>query len=182
MFSVSALSDLQSAVAPALLADRLGVDASDPLLPGLCLAATQVATEFLQRAITRTDYRATFYNWPATGAAGRWISGGLGGNLPYIELPYSGDGAAITSLTVDGDPITDYTLQQGNPCRVLMTPAEPVTVEYATGWQTVPAVVSEGVLMIAAFLYEHRGQCDAGSAVITSGASFLLGPYRVVAL
>lgn len=182
MFSVNALTVAQSAVAPALLADRLGVDATDPMLPGLCLAATHAATEFMQRAITRTQYRATFYDWPRTGAAGRWISGGLGGDLAFIELPYTGDAVTVSSVTVDGDPVTDYTIQQGNPTRLVMAPAVPVTVEYTTGWPEVPPTVIEAVLMIAAYLYEHRGQCDAGSAVVMSGASFMLGPYRVISL
>ena len=33
--------------------------------------------------------------------------------------------------------------------------------------------------MLAAYLYEHRGQCDAGDAISKSGAASLLNPYRV---
>jgi hypothetical protein len=34
-------------------------------------------------------------------------------------------------------------------------------------------------MMIAAFMYEHRGQCDGNDAVKKSGAATLLRPYRV---
>lgn len=181
MFNVAALSAPVGAVAPALLADRLGVDVTDPNLSGLILAATGAVAGYVRRAITPTQYRATFYEWPVFGARGPFVSGSPARVPNFIELPKSGGLTSITSIMVDGVALTvgDYELQQGNPARVVMTPAEPVEVVYQTSADGTPPEVAEAVLMLAAYLYEHRGTCDTSDALTQSGAAFMLASYRV---
>lgn len=179
MFSVDVLTNPAGAVAPVYLADRLGVDASDPLLPGYILAATEAAGEYMRRAITARQLRVTFNEWPSFGAAGRWVSGSrarLGG---FVELPQTGPIVSVDSVEGDGQPITGWQLVKGNPARLVLSPVLPLVVTYTTGWQVLPAPITEGVAMLAAYLYEHRGQCDAGDAIIKSGAASFLNPYRV---
>lgn len=179
MFSVDVLTDPAGAVAPVYLADRLGVDASDPLLPGYILAATEAAGEYLRRAITPRQLRVTYNEWPSFGAAGRWVSGSrarLGG---FVELPQTGPIVSVDSVEGDGEPITGWQLVKGNPARLVMAPVLPLVVTYTTGWQTPPAPITEGVAMLAAYLYEHRGQCDSDEAIKKSGAATMLNPYRV---
>lgn len=179
MFTVRALSVPVGAVAPVSLAARLGVDDSDPILPGLILAATDAAAGYLRRAITPTEYVATFYDWPTFGARGPFVSGSLATPAPFLELPKSGGETSITSITVDGVTTTEFTLQQGNPARVILMPGEPVEINYQTSKDGTPPAVAEAVLMLAAYLYEHRGTCDTSDALTQSGAAFMLNPYRV---
>jgi hypothetical protein len=44
---------------------------------------------------------------------------------------------------------------------------------------SVPTAIKTAIMMIAAFMYEHRGQCDANDAIKKSGAANLLRPYKV---
>ena len=179
MFSVDVLTTPAGAVAPVYLAERLGVDASDPLLPGYIAAATEAAGEYIRRAITQRQLRVTFNEWPSFGAAGRWVSGSrarLGG---FVELPYTGPIVSVDTVEGDDGAITGWQLVKGNPARLVMPPVIPLVVTYTTGWATPPAPITEAVAMLAAFMYDHRGQCDAGDQITRSGAASLLNPYRV---
>jgi uncharacterized phiE125 gp8 family phage protein len=179
MFFVDVLTDPAGAVAPAYLADRLGVDASDPLLPGYILAATEAAGQYLRRATTARQLRVTYTEWPTTGAQGRWVSGTLARVSAAVDLPYTGPVISVDAVEGDGEPITDWQLVRTNPARLVLAPVLPLVVTYTAGWQVLPAPITEAVAMLAAYLYEHRGQCDAGDAITKSGAAFLLNPYRV---
>lgn len=181
MFSVDALTTPAGAVAPATLADRLGVDASDPMLPGLILAATVAASRYLRRAITPTQYRLNLQTWPVIGAASNWISGHRAQLAAAIELDFTGPLVSVDSVTDgDGQAVTDYQVTPGNPARLSMAaPREPLTITYTAGWSVPPADIVEAVLMAAAYMFEHRGQCDTGSVIVDSGAAWLLSSYRV---
>lgn len=179
MFFVDVLTNPAGAVAPVFLAERLGVDASDPLLPGYILAATEAAGEYLRRAVTPRQLRVTYNEWPSFGAAGRWVSGSrarLGG---FVELPYTGPIASVDTVESDGETVAGWVLIKCNPARLALAPVVPLAVTYTTGWATPPAPVTEAVAMLAAYMYEHRGQCDANDAIAKSGAAALLNPYRI---
>ncbi len=183
MLSVDAVGVLIPAVAPESIADRLGVDVSDPLLASLALAATDAAAQYLQRSITPRQYVATFETWPIVGSPGAWLSGSrarLGG---FVELPMSGPIVSIDLVQSNGTTISAsrYSFLNSNPARLrLLSPVEPLTVTYTAGWTNPPAAVVEAVAMLAAYLYEHRGQCDTGDAIAMSGAAALLNPYRAI--
>lgn len=181
MFSVDVLTMSAGAVAPATLADRLGVDASDPMLPGLILAATDAARVYLRRSVTPTQYQLNLQAWPVVGAVGNWISGHRAQLAAAVELPYTGPLISVDSvIDADGQPVTDYTATPGNPARLSMTtPRDGLTITYTAGWSIVPPVVTEAILMISAYMFEHRGECDTGDVIKASGAAWLLSSYRV---
>ncbi len=181
MFSVDVLTQSAGAVAPATLADRLGVDATDPMLPALCVAATNTAREYLRRAVVPTQIQLNLESWPVIGAVGAWVSGNRAQLATWVELPYTGPLIAIDSVTdSDGQPVTDYQVSQGNPARYSMTARQaPLTITYTTGWRVTPPDIIEAILMIAAYMYEHRGQCATGNIVAESGAAWLLSTYRI---
>jgi hypothetical protein len=54
-----------------------------------------------------------------------------------------------------------------------------VEITYTTGSASVSPAIQSGIMAIGAFLYEHRGECDATDAVMKSGAANLLRPYRI---
>lgn len=53
-----------------------------------------------------------------------------------------------------------------------------VTAGFGDSWNSVPADLQQAVLMLATYLYTHRGDEAAGNAVVASGAASLLRPYR----
>ena len=179
MFSVDVLTSPAGAVAPAYLADRLGVDATDPLLPGLILAATEAAGEYLRRAITFRRLRVTYTEWPVNGAIGAWVSGHRARVPQFVELPYTGPVSVVEAVETNGEPVTEWELIGGNPARLYTKPVAPLTVTYSAGWEVVPPLLVEAVATIAAYMYEHRGQCSSGDAIAESGAAYMLAPLRV---
>lgn len=179
---LSELTTPAAAVTSAALADFLGVDATDPLLPGIALAATYAAAAYLQRAITVTQYRAEFDQWPTLGSYNpRDLSRPQQAAKCFLELPMTGPLVSVQSVESAGQTVTDYTMSGGNPSRLRMAATEgPLVVEYTAGWATVPEWAKNAVMQLAAFMYEHRGQCDAQQALDRSGAASMLAPFRVL--
>jgi hypothetical protein len=87
----------------------------------------------------------------------------------------------VESVTVDGDDL-EYTLEaERRPARITL-PAwdgSEVRVEYTAGMDVIPAAIKLGITTIAAFMFDHRGACDAEFALAKSGAINFLKPYRV---
>ncbi len=58
-----------------------------------------------------------------------------------------------------------------------------VEVEFVAGYgataSTVPSALREGIKLLAAYLFEHRGACDVDSAVSQSGASSMWRMYKL---
>jgi hypothetical protein len=52
-------------------------------------------------------------------------------------------------------------------------------IAYTAGMETIPAAIKYGIMQVATYLYDHRGDCDADDAIRKSGAANLLKPYRV---
>jgi uncharacterized phiE125 gp8 family phage protein len=58
-----------------------------------------------------------------------------------------------------------------------------IRIDYLAGYgeyEDLPAPIKQAIIQMAAYLYEHRGDCDAAGLVMQSGAAALLAPYRVV--
>ena len=180
--SLSVLVQGVAAVSAAELANYLGVESTDPLLPGLALAATDAASQFLQRAITVTQYRAEWDKWPSVGSYNpRNLSRSLSIPRAFIELPMTGPLVSVQSVELNDVAVTDYRMSGGNPSRLSFVPGDgPIVVEYTAGWATPPAWATQAVLCLAAFMFEHRGQCDGDQALIRSGAATMLQPHRVI--
>lgn len=180
-------TELTSPVSAADLAQYLGLiaDLSEPvpeaeMLEGLLLAATQAVIDASGVQIVERDfsYSADFY--PARRAG----FGGLGG-LPqlgawWLELPVWP--VADVELVVVADDYleagVDYerrdnrllfsTYRDGRVVVVL-------TAGAATQWG------AAAVLATAAYLYEHRGSCDAGEAARQSSAWGIVKGRRRIA-
>lgn len=104
---------------------------------------------------------------------GRFLRGPV--DLPYANL-ISVDGVDIydpdeRTLTTD-----EYRVERtkvyvhGTYQRIVIT--------YTAGWEDVPSPVQMAIMMMAAYLYEHRGACDMEDALTQSGAAGVLRPYK----
>lgn len=179
--TVNALTDTVSPATPSELAELLGVDATDPLLEPMLQAATDAAETWLNSAIVERGFTAYWENFP-----GYFAQPGLAPDVRsasdcYVELPYTRL-LTLTSVEVQGEPFTAYELRRTNPARIYAYPQTgDLEVTYTAGWASadVPGAIKQGILMAAAFLYEHRGSCDADGALMRSGAADLMRRYKI---
>lgn len=167
-------------VSPVIAADLaafLGVDATDPLLDGMLVAATDVAVRWINQDLIEREWLGII---PAKSGYEAQLS-------PYtpqqstFEIPYTAL-ISVESVTADGEAL-DYVLEASRrPAKITLTDWDRMTeveVAYTAGMASVPSSIKTAIMMIAAFMYEHRGQCDGDDAVKKSGAATLLRPYRV---
>lgn len=164
---------LTSVVSDAELAAFLGVDESDTLLSGMALTATDAISRFtnIELVNRKWNYRMDFY--PSRQSAMTGI--GAIPNLSdwWVQLPKS----PVTD--VHGDH--EHDIHTGRVWPVNQD--WPLTIEYDAGYteNTLPAALKQAVLMMAGFMYDHRGACDVTSAGEQSGAFALARPFRRLA-
>jgi hypothetical protein len=176
------------------IANWLVLDSSDPTLSGLALMATAHVINFLQLELVNRSRVLTYQDWPYIGTEQHpSLSRPDAYFKREIELPYANLNE-ITDVMVYGEPETDYTIIRATtdrlyfnqiPTRSSIT-APALVVEYIAGFgdsvDDVPDPIRQGVLMLGAFLYEHKGACDAMEAMKRSGAESLLYPYKAKAV
>ena len=181
--SITPTTPLTAAATAAELAEYLGLIADQSetppniaMLNGLLLAATQAVIDATGVQIVSRDFLCDYDYYPQT----RPAFGGLA-PLNSVPAPWLSFGVypvtALASVTVGADllPPTDYeydaarlefaTLANGRIALAL-------TAGAATEWG------KAAVLAVAAYMYEHRGGCDAGDAVRQSSAWALIKGQR----
>lgn len=163
---------VESPVSKSTLADFLGVDATDPLLQGLLDAATAAVIDYTGVQVIERDWHWQSDRYPERQPAMTGV--GANGALPawWIDLP-AWPATGVTSVTAESFEFDERTN------RLWVTrPVYPLTVDYTAGYSTTPAVFMTAITMMAAYLYEHRGGCDAGNAGHDSGAFGMLRAHR----
>lgn len=179
------LSDIVSPVTSAELQDWLLLPTAETKLAGMLSAATEAVITYLHRDLIQRDWVAVFTNL-------RDFRGGIGGDsfdgYPFLELPFS-DLDSVDAVTIDDvlQDITDYEIDTSTtPGRIHFFGrlwAHKITVEYVAGMgenaAAIPDAVKVAIKQTAAYIYEHRGACDAEDALDKSGAKSFLKRLRV---
>ena len=146
------------------------------MLNGLLLAATQAVIDATGVQIVSRDFVCSYDYYPQT----RPAFGGLA-PLNSVPAPWLSFGVypvtALASVTVGTDllPPTDYeydAARLGFASLVNGRVALALTAGAPTEWGKAAA------LAVAAYMYEHRGGCDAGDAVKQSSAWALIKGQR----
>jgi hypothetical protein len=178
-------------VAPVAMMDAmefLGLSgSSDPLLAALLVAATDAVVSFTGRDLIERDWTLTHWDWPSYGTlSARNVGRPTGADAREIALPYATQ-ATVASVASYGDPVTDFVVR-GDSIVVLGASQdgnndEPaLVVEYTAGFgpsaEDVPSAIRHAIIMLAAWMYEHRGACDAMDGINKSGAAWMLIPWR----
>jgi hypothetical protein len=170
-------TDTVSPVTVSALAQYLRVEDTDPLLPALLIAATDAVIRHINHDLLQRTWRGVI---PKPDDLHPQIS-------PYypranrFELPYTGL-VAVVSVLADGDAVQYEVEANRRPARITLLDwdrSQEVIITYTARMNPIPVAVSEAIKMMAAFAYEHRGDCDADEALTRSGAATLLRPYRV---
>ena len=163
--------ELVAAVTVSELAEYLGVDDADTLLEGIALAATDAVAKYTNVELCKRNwvYRADRYPERQPGFTGIGSIPALG--AWWVDLP-AWPVIDVTSVTAH-----DYSFDDDG--RVFISsPEAPLVIEYVAGYEEAPAALKQAVLMLASFLYEHRGACDVGEAGKRSGAFALAQGYK----
>lgn len=181
--SITPTTPLTAAATPAELAEYLGLIADQSetppniaMLNGLLLAATQAVIDATGVQIVSRDFVCRYDYYPQT----RPAFGGLA-PLNSVPAPWLSFGVypvtALASVTVGADllPPTDYeydAARLGFASLVNGRIALALTAGAPTEWG------KAAVVAVAAYMYEHRGGCDAGDAVKQSSALALIKGQR----
>lgn len=171
------INDLQS---------HLRVSGDDSYIDMLIQAATGYASQYLGRAIRETEITR---QWDLDNA--HWQLRRDHKEKSVLYLTYPPVKSIDKVYTIDKDntetEITDYTEDLvSEPARIvvhtyqIMRNIASLRVEYTAGYTSVPDEIRHGIMMHAAYLYEHRGDTDAEHAIAASGAKALYDAYRVV--
>jgi uncharacterized phiE125 gp8 family phage protein len=160
--------------------DTETIISEDAILTRMLQAATGAAEKYLGLAIDSREFIYTEDRGPLDLYSRNLRPGPV--KRPEIPLPYT-NLLELNSITIDGEALDSsaYTLRDGDPASVLLNFFQRGSLEirYDAGYEYIPAAIEQGILMHAAYLYEHRGACDVDAALENSGAASFYGPYKV---
>ena len=169
---------------------RIGDDEQDAYLSQLLLAATEYAVQFLNRSLRTQQWKRTF-DAPRIPGLAREHFEQRGLFLPYGPVKSIQKFVSITQDGTEEDVANFYINNSDNEFRIYLKEAVSgrgfayILVEYTAGYGNIadiPALIQQGILQHAAYLFEHRGDCGADEAAKLSGAKGLYGMYRVEAV
>lgn len=191
-YKSAALSEPVSPVTNQELADWLRLDDdTDPILPGILAAVTSYVIERLQSELINRERKTVYQNWPIIGTTGDChISRSEARRAQEIVLPYARL-QSVDLVELYGDTFTSYIEQDTSPAQIFIeaptltsdgtSPA--IMLEYTAGYgedaAAVPEAIKTGIKMMAASMYEHRGQCSVADAWASSGAGMIMQPYSL---
>lgn len=160
-------------------------------------AANKAVIAFIGQALIENEYTLVFDGFPFDGT----ITGGLSRDTAFyqdwIKLPYANlrsvtsvkviDATDNSETTVSSD---DYLLDTySSPARIrfvnkpVIGTRDRLKIVYKAGYGTdtenVPKGIRLGIVQVAGYLYDHRGECSPEEAISQSGAGMALNPYRV---
>lgn len=187
------------------LKSQLELDADDTskdtALALYITAAREMIEEYTGLALITQTWRMTLDNWPAYHV--EWWDGVR--QLPITELRRSGrqsdvflpryPAQEVDSITADGSSVTvtdvfvvdtaqrpaRLVLKHGATWPTVLDSANGVVITYTAGYGDnagdVPAALRLAIMQTAAYMFEHRGDCETGSALNMSGADSMLKAY-----
>jgi len=192
-------------VVAADLATWLGVPATDPLLTPLLASSRDSCERYLGMGFITQVWKQMYDLYPLSA---EWWDGVRDGPVTQVtKVPQMFSLARWPLVSVASvsffdeedvatvaDVTSYYTSKTSRPPTVSLrqgftwpTPsyrvADAVVIEYTVGFgaaaTSVPDAIKNGIKTLAAFQYEHRGECDAEEALLRSGAVEFLKPYKV---
>jgi len=166
-------------------------------------AAREMVEQYTGLALITQTWLLTLDNWPNSGEM--WWDGVREGAIS--ELQASGRASnvflpryplqSVDSITADGSAVVVsdiFTVDtQQKPGRLViksgaawpdvLRTANGIAITYTAGYGAnatdVPAALRLAIIQMAAYMFEHRGDCNTQDAMTMSGAKSLLGAYMV---
>lgn len=166
-------------------------------------SARQIIEEYTGLALIDQQWRLELDHWP--GDVERWWDGVKDGAI--TELVSTGRKndvllpryplQSVDSITADGTAVViadtfvvdtaqkpgRLVIKRGATWPVVLDTASGIKITYTAGFSDsaseVPAALRLAVIQMAAYMYEHRGDCNTESAMINSGAQSMVDAYRI---
>jgi hypothetical protein len=181
--SITPVTPLTAAATAAELAEYLGLIADQSetppniyMLNGLLLAATQAVIDATGVQIVSRDFVCFYDYYPQT----RPAFGGLA-PLNSVPAPWLSFGVypvtVVTQVSVNWD-LLDSADYDYDAARIWFTTLVDGRIRIALTAGAATEWGNAAVLAAAAYMYEHRGGCDAGDAVKQSSAWALIKGQR----
>jgi len=176
---------LQSPVTPKELADFLSIDyCSDDstLISSLLLSATQACINYTNIELLEREY-TYIADRPIERQAG-YIGVGMmhAYRAWWVDLPIY-PVLSVDSVLVNDEPAEYEADLLSRPARIEIDNLGRVEITYRAGHASpyeIDAQLLLGIKMLAGFLFEHRGACDAAGALSKSGAAALWNESRII--
>ena len=171
---------------------RIDDDSEDTYLTGLLLTASEYAAGYLALSLIETELRRQ-YDMTSRGPQLQPVR--FGRNVITLPLGPVTEVESVEVIDREGEATeieaSDYTLDTASqPARIYLHEYHTgreiafLRIDYKAGYgasaEDVPRLIQHGILMHAAYLYEHRGDCSAATAARESGALDTYARYRVV--
>ena len=162
-------------------------------------AATRMAISYLQRALLKQRYTLQIDGVPYTGTKLRHaLSGSEAFYTDTVDLPFAGLIEIISVKVIDEYGVETvvnpdmYVVDNVSvPTRlrfvefgaIPMYDLDKLQIVYDAGYgedtTEVPEGIRLGIMTLAGYMYEHRGECAPATALSQSGATLSLRPYRI---
>lgn len=159
--------------------------------------ATSAVISYLGLALLDQDFVFVTDGYPYIGTKSKGLAPSTADYQQWIELPYSNITPTLEIKTIDEYgvesvvPTEDYLLDGYSiPNRVrfinyaFLNDNGRLKFSYTTGYgndsEDVPNAIRLGILQVAGYLYEHRGECTPAEAISESGAGMALQPFKVI--
>lgn len=175
-------------------------DYTDPNLKFMLHSATDAVIGYIGRSLIKQEYIIQWDGFPGKGTETAGLESLRLVPDRWIELPYGPliEVKSVVVIDLEGTVETispsDYIIDDLTvPGRIRFPSGYPAVSErkrlqitydagYGDNAEDVPFAIRHGILVAAGYLYEHRGECSAGSAITDSGAAKILQPYRLLHL
>lgn len=193
MYHTYPTTEVQSVITAQELADWIGVEATDPLLPIMGQTITGAVIEFLESELIDRERVVVYEQWPLIGTATDSALSEPDAFLVHdVVLPYARL-QSVTEALAGGTATTDYRALDSLPSKLRFESIPVISdsdypalkVTYVAGYGAigdVPMSIKTAVLMASDFLYNNRGSCSADQALQKSGAKTILTPYKTRAI
>jgi uncharacterized phiE125 gp8 family phage protein len=182
-FRAVILPAVQSPVTTDDLGAWLRLDSDEltsPILPYLLESATQTAMNYTNRSFLTQTVKVRWDGFPGYGTTTQGLDPIRRKDYYWITLPYTPLISVTAARIIDDEnnieviPSADYQVdvEGGRINFQNFLPAyskkEILEIEYLAGYGSencdIPAAIKIGIMKIAAWSYEHRGDCDPASA------------------
>lgn len=169
-------------------------------------SARQMVEEYTGLALITQTWKLTLDHWPndrtdwwdgvRQTAITELLSAGRASTVLLPRYPLQ----TVDAINADGDSVTvanvfivdtqqkpgRLVIKRGATWPVVLDNANGIDIEYTAGYGTsasdVPAAIRLAIIQMAAYMFEHRGDCDTASAMKMSGAESLVSAYKVLDL
>jgi uncharacterized phiE125 gp8 family phage protein len=159
--------------------------------------ATSAVISYLGLALLDQDFTFAIDGYPYSGTPTTGLANSAVRYQNWIDLPYSNITTDLLINTIDeygNETLVDAedyvldTLSIPNRVRFInlafLSEEGRLKFTYKTGYgndsEDVPNAIRLGILQVAGYLYEHRGECTPAEAVSASGAGMALQPFKVM--